>query len=104
MSFNIKNNIVFLDSLQFLNTSLNNQTMSLEDKLFKQTMKRFPNCEIRDLKGKNVYPCDWVDDYRKCSYPRLPPREAFYSSLNANQKGKGDGHISIAEHLHAKYI
>ena len=78
--------------------------MSLEDKLFKQTMKEFPNCEIRDLKEKNVYPYDWMDDYRKFSYPRLPPGEAFYSSLNANQRGKGDGHISIAEHLHAKYI
>ena len=64
MSIIVNRNIVFLDSLQFLKESLD--TLAYQ----------------------------WVDSYRKFFYPRLPPKEAFYSLIDDGKRGKGNGHIS----------
>ena len=45
-----------------------------------------------------------VDSYRKFLYPRLPPKESFYSSINDGKRGKGDGHISTSQYLHLKLV
>ena len=40
----------------------------------------------------------------KFIYPRLPPKEAFYSSINDGKRGKGDGHISDERYSHLKNV
>ena len=67
-------------------------------------MSEFSQEKLEILKGKDAYPYEWVDDYRKFLYPRLPPKEAFYSRLNANKRNKGNGHISKEQHEHLQNV
>ena len=45
-----------------------------------------------------------MDSYKKFLYPRLPPKESFYSSIDDEKRGKGDGHISYRQYLHLKFV
>ena len=56
------------------------------------------------LRKKDSYPYEWVDSYRKFLYPRLPPKEIFYSSTDDRKRGKGDGNTSTSQYLHLKLV
>ena len=45
-----------------------------------------------------------MDSYKKFLYPRLPPKESFYSSIEDGKRGKGDGYISCRQYLHLKVV
>ena len=94
MSIIVNRNIVFLDSLQFLKESLDTLAGNLEDGEFKHLMPEFPKDKLEILKRKDAYPYQWFDSYRKFFYPRLPPKEAFYSLIDDGKRGKGNGNIS----------
>ena len=94
MSIIVNRNIVFLDSLQVCKTSLDCLARNLEDKDFKHLLSEFPKDKLEILKRKDSYPYELVDSYRKFLYPRLPPKESFYSSIDDGKRGKGDGHAS----------
>ena len=102
MSIIVKNSIVFLDSLQFLSASLDALAGNLEDKGFKHLLSEFPNDKLEILKRKDSYPYEWVDSYKAFTYSRLPPKEAFYSSLDDGKRSKGDRYISNEQYLHLK--
>ena len=94
MSIIINNSIVFLDSLQFCKASLDSLAGNLEDKDFKHLMSKFSSDKLEILRKKDAYPYEWVDSYKRLLYPRLPPKEAFYSSIDDGKRGEGDEHIS----------
>ena len=100
MTVIIDNSLVFLDSLQFCKASLDTLAGNLEDKDFKHLMSEFPEDKLELLRKKDSYPYEWVDSYKKFIYPRLPPKKAFYSSIDDGKRGKGDGHISDEQYLH----
>ena len=93
---------IVLDSLHFLKSSLDNLAGNLKDKDFKHLLSEFPEDELKMLKRKDAYPYKWVVSYKKFIYPRLPPNEAFYSSIDDGKRGKGDGYISDEQYLHLK--
>ena len=45
-----------------------------------------------------------MDSYKKIFYPRLPPKESLYSSVDDGKRGKSDGHISYPQYLHLKLV
>ena len=94
MSIIVNNNIILLDSLQFLKASLDSLAGNLKDDDFKHLLSEFPKDKLDLLRKKDPYPYEWVDSYRKFLYPRLPPKESFYSSIDDGKRGKGDGHAS----------
>ena len=100
----VNNSIIFLDSLQFLKVSLDNLAGNLQDSDFKRLLSEFPKDKLELLIKKDAYPYEWVDSYRKFIYPRLPPKESFYSSIDDGKRGKGDGHISYSQYLHLKCV
>ena len=104
MSIIINKNIIFLDSLQFLKASLDELANNLEDTDFKYSLSEFLQDKLEILKRKVAYPYEWADDYRKFIYPRLPPKEAFYSRLNDGKRGKGYGHITNEQYEHLKNV
>ena len=91
---------IFLDSMQFLKASLESLAANLEDTDCKYLLSEFPADKLQPLKKKDAYPYEWVDDYRKFNYPRVPPIDVFNSRLNSNKRGKGNGHITKEEHNH----
>ena len=104
MSIIVNKNIIVLDSLQFCKASLDSLAGNLEDIDFKHLLSEFPPNKLEILKRKDAYPYEWVDSYRKFIYPRLPPKESFYSSIDDGKRGKENGHISNNQYLHLKNI
>ena len=94
MSIIVNRNIVFLDSNQFYKGKLDNHASHLNNEDFKHLLSEFPIDKLEILKRKDAYPYEWVDSYKKFIYPRLPPKESFYSSIDDGKRGKGDGHAS----------
>ena len=80
-----KHEIRFLDSLRFLDSSIDvlSNELAVEDMV--ETRKCFPNVSDEILKGKGFYPYDWMDSEEKLNRDSLPPHENFFSSLrNSN--------------------
>ena len=96
MSFSI-DNLDFIDSLQFMNASLeklvSNLTKDGADKF--PTLKKYTdNDMVLLLLRKGVYPYDYMDGVERFEEPILPPKESFYNILN-------DEHISDEDYAHA---
>ena len=73
----------FLDSLQFLNASLDKLVGTLSADAFKYTSKFPPNPQL--ARGKGVYPYEYVTDSSKFEETCLPPKDKFYSALNESE-------------------
>ena len=78
----------FIDSYQFLPSSLDNLVASNKPDDF-EIMKQFePDDERRSLVlRKGVYPYEDMNSFERFNETSLPPKEAFYSTLT-------DSHIS----------
>ena len=90
--------------MQFLIASLDTLANNLEDTDFQYLLKEFPGVDLKSLNGKDIWPYEWMNSIKKFKHVGLPPKEAFYSSLNANQRGKGNGHISDEDYKHGQDI
>ena len=94
MSIIVNNSVVFFDSLQFCKASLDTLAGNVKDNDFKHLPSEFSEDKLELLKKKDSCPYEWVDACKKSLYPRLPPKESFYSSIDDGKRGKGDGRIS----------
>ena len=95
MAFIVNRWLVFVDSMQFMNSSLDALVGNLGSEDFKCLSGAFRDDEQFELvKCKGVYPYEWVDRFDKFNWSCLPNKESFFSSL----KGKG---ISDEEYLRA---
>ncbi len=96
ISFSI-DNLDFIDSLQFMNASLeklvSNLTKDVADK-FPILKKYIDSDKVPLLLRKGVYPYDYMDGVERFQEPTLPPKESFYNVLN-------DEHISDEYYAHA---
>ena len=66
MAFIINKNLVFLDSTQFINSSLDSLVNSRE--------------LLRLVKQKGLYPYEYMHNFKKFSENKLPDRSKFFSS------------------------
>ena len=72
MAFLINKNMVFVDSMQFMNSSLNKLIKNLTDNDFKYLSQEFSD-ELQELvKQKGVYPFKYMDSFKKFSEDKLP--------------------------------
>ena len=96
--FYIGNHLSFIDSLAFLNSSLDKLSSNLEDKDFIYT-KEYYNDPVQFglVKRKGVYPYDYMDSFSKFNDTELPQIEEFYSLLT-------DNNISEDDYKHAKDV
>ena len=90
------NNLVFLDSFQFMSSSLEKLVSNLPRQSFKYTSQVFEDEELDLMVRKGVYPYDYMDSFDKFN-EKLPPKEEFYSILN-------DEDISDEDYEHAKDV
>ena len=87
--------IRFIDSFNFLQTSLANLVGNLQRDDFINTKEVFKDPNLLDLlTRKGVYPYDYVSSIEKLFEKQLPPKEDFYSKLN-------DEDITDADYQHA---
>ena len=63
MSFSINNKLSFIDSLQFLSSSLDNLVKNLAKDDFKYLSQEFDNNILDLVKNKGFYPYEYISDF-----------------------------------------
>ena len=104
MTIIVNRHIIFIDSLQFYNSSLDTLTSNLNNEDFKYLVSEFGIDKSEMLKRKDAYPYEWVDSYEKFKHPSLPEKKYFYSSLRDGKRDNSDGHISDVQYLHLQNV
>ena len=108
MAFFLGKNIVFIDSMQFMNSSLDKLVKNLVDDDFKYLVKEFGHEYLEILKQKGAYPYEYMKSFERCNDEKLPARIYF---LRSTKKGKidddgkiSDGDISIKDYMACEKI
>ena len=81
MAFTINSNLAFINSMQFMNSSLNKLVKNLADNDFKYLSQEFRGDLLQLVKQKGVYPKEYMDSFETFSEDKLPDRCEFYSFL-----------------------
>ena len=82
MVFTINKNLVFIDSMQFRNSSLDSLVNNLSDNDFTYLSEEFSSEFLKLVKQKGVYPYKYLDSFKKFSENKLPDRWKLFSSVN----------------------
>ena len=90
MAFTINKNLVFIDSMQFMNLSLDSLVKNLSGNDFKYLSEKFSGELLKLVKEKGVYPYEYMDSFKRFSEDKLPDKSKFFSSLKANALVKKD--------------
>ena len=97
MAFMLGSNLTFIDSFQFMSSSLDKLVCNLPNNAFKYTNKEFKNEKFELMRKKGVYPYDYMDSFDKFNNKKLPSTDEFYSTLN-------NENISNQDYKHAKNV
>ena len=97
MTFMLGNHLVFLDSFQFMSSSLEKLVSNLPKEALKYTSKMFKGDKLDLMAQKGVYPYDYMDSFNRFEETQLPNKVDFYSILN-------DENISDEDYEHAKRV
>ena len=86
------------DSCRFMALGLDKLASNLDDNQCKHLREFYKEDEVfRLMRREGVYPYEYMDGWKKFEVTSLPPKDAFYSSLN--MKG-----ISDQDHEHAQQV
>ena len=96
MAFMLGNHLTFLDSFQFMSSSLEKLVSNLPRESLKYTSQRFKGKKLDLMVRKGVYPYDYMDSFDKFN-KKLPMKKEFYSILN-------NEHISDEDYEHAQDV
>ena len=94
---------MFIDSMQFMNSSLDKLVKNLSNKDFKFLIEELSskNVELLKQKGIRIYEQFW-----KVYEEKLPAKKYFYSSIKDRKIGDdgktSDGHIDVNDYLTCK--
>ena len=64
MAFTINNNLVFIDSMQLMNSSLDALVKNLSETDFKYLSQEFSGDLLELVKQKEVYPSEYMDSFK----------------------------------------
>ena len=65
MAFFLNKNLVFIDSMQFMNSSLDKLVKNLSDKDFKYLIEEFGSKNLKLLKQKGTYPYKYMNSFER---------------------------------------
>ena len=97
MAFLLGNHLTFIDSFQFMSSSLDKLVSNLPKDDIIYTSKVFKGKRLNLMSQKGVYPYDFMDSFEKFNQTELPNKDQFYSILN-------DQHITDDEYVHANKV
>ena len=81
MSFTLNNNIAFIDSMLFMNSTFDKLVRNLSDSDFKYFSEVFIGEKLELVKKKGVYPYEYFNRFKKFKESKLPDIDKFFSSL-----------------------
>ena len=103
MAFFLGKNLVFIDSMQFMNSSLDKLVKSFSDEDFKYLVEEFGTENLEILKQEGAYPYEYMNSFERFNEEKLSARKYFFSSTKkgkTDENGKiSDSHISINDYL-----
>ena len=87
MSSTLNNNIVFIDSMLFMKSSLDKLVKNLGSENFKCLGEEFSGecnsiAKLKLIKKKGIYPYEFFNSIKKFKETNLPDIDKFFSSLN----------------------
>ena len=77
MAFFQNKNLVFIDSMQFMNSSLDKLVKNLSEEDFKYLVEEFDSKHLKILKQKGDYPYEYMNSFKKFDEDKLPARKYF---------------------------
>ena len=81
MAFKININLVLIDSMHFMNSSLDSLVKNLSDNDFKHLSGEFSSEFLKLVKQKGVYLYGYMESFKKFPENKLPDTCKFFSSL-----------------------
>ena len=83
---------MFIDSMQFMNSSLTKLVNNLSNKDFKYLIEEFGSENLECLKQKGAYPYEYMNHFEGFNEEKWPAKKCFYSSIKDGKIGD-DGNI-----------
>ena len=74
-------NVVFIDSMQFMNRSLDSLVKNLVDEDFKYLSEEYSGENLGLVKEKGLYAFEYMSSFKRFNEDKLPDRSEFFSSL-----------------------
>ena len=84
MAFIINKNLFFIESMQFMSSSLDKLVKNLSDKDFKYLNEEFSGEQLKLVKEKEIYPYEYVNSFKIFNEDELSDKSKFFSSLKDN--------------------
>ena len=81
MACTINKNLFFIDSMQFINSSLDLSVKNMSDNDFKYLSEELSGELLELIKEKGVYPYKYKDSFKSFSENKLSDKSNFFSSL-----------------------
>ena len=100
-------NVVFVDSMQFMNSSLYKLVKNLSDEGFTYLIEEFGSENLELIKQEGDYPYEYMNSFERFNEEKLPARKHFYSSTKDAKIVDGeisDGHISVKDYVTCEKI
>ena len=96
MTFTINRNLVFIDSMQFMNSSLHSLVKNFSDNDFKYFPEEFSGEFLKLVKEKGMYPYEYMENFKKIPENKLLDRSKFFSSLK-NDCVSGKDYLKVVD-------
>ena len=71
MAFILGKNVVFIDSIQFMNSSLDKLVKNLLDEDFNYLVKEFGFDNLKILKQKGAYPYEYMNSFKRFNEKKI---------------------------------
>ena len=75
VTFFLNKNVVFMDSMQFMNSSLEKLVKDLSDNDSKYLTEEFGSKNLELLKQKGAYPYEYLDSFKRFVEEKLPDKK-----------------------------
>ena len=79
MAFTINRNIIFIDSMKFMKSSLDSLVKTLVDRDFKYLSKEYSGELLELVKEKGVYPYESINSFKIFDEDKLPDKCELFS-------------------------
>ena len=101
-------NLVFIDSMQFMNSSLDKLVKNLSNEDFKYLVEEFGSKNLELLKQKDAYPHEYMNSFERFNEEKLTATKYFFSSIKKGKIGNNgkisNGHVSVKDYLTCEKI
>ena len=77
MAFFLNKNLVFIDSMQFMNSSLDKLVKNLSDKDFKYLIEELGSKNLKLLKQKGTHPYEHMNSLERFNEEKLRAKNIF---------------------------